>query len=657
MRSAMRSTSHIANIVLGRQYEHLRADLDDAYRHVMSRGIFVLGKELESFESEFADYCHSRYCIGVGNGLDALALILKAYDIGAGAEIIVPGNSFIATSLAVTRVGATVVPVDPFEDTFNIDPEAIRSVITDKTRAIIPVHLFGQPADMGAILEIAGERGIKVVEDAAQAHGATYQARRVGSLGDAAAFSFYPIKNLGAFGDGGAVTTDDPLLAEQLLRLRNYGSKEKYRHDEIGLNSRLDELQAAFLRVKLKHLDAMNAERSKIADRYSQALVSCEPALQLPVTHPETESVWHQYAVCCQTRDALRNFLAERSIQTLIHYPKPPHMQPAYARNGALMRCPRPLPVSERLADRSLSLPIDPFLEDAEQITVIDAVREFFDVHPDSAARQAATHADRRSRPKSETADRQSRIEKYTRDYVDDYGFESNLVAARQELILDLLEKERPGHVIEVGCGAELLYRRAVERKLPIELWVIVEPGHTFADLARQEATAAIPLQVIEGFFDDVALDSTRMGANKADIVLMSGLLHELQDPDGAILLANKVLSAAGMLHVSVPNAGSLHRRLARTMGLISAINELSERNRRLSQYRVYERATLREAIVSAGFSVEDEGGYFIKPFTNQQMASIENVVSAEVLSGLMQLGRELPNLASEIYVNARPSL
>jgi len=364
--SSTRSGAFVSSVNLARHYRLLRSELDDAYERVMSKGMFIMGEELARFETEFAELCQTAYGVGVGNGLDALSLILQAYGIGSGAEVIVPGQTFIATWLAVSRVGAIAVPVDVDEATFNIDPEAISSAITPRTRAIIAVHLFGQPAQMDRIVEVAGDHGLKVIEDAAQAHGAEYRSRRVGSLGDAAAFSFYPVKNLGAFGDGGAITTDDPDLAERVRRLRNYGSIEKYRHVELGLNSRLDELQAAFLRVKLRHLDAMNRMREAIAERYASELASCGPELQLPATLREVRSVWHQYVVRCQDRDGLRRFLADHSVQTLVHYPLPPHLQPAYADNGIAIRHAGPLPVSERLAATALSLPIDPLLKERE---------------------------------------------------------------------------------------------------------------------------------------------------------------------------------------------------------------------------------------------------------------------------------------------------
>jgi dTDP-4-amino-4,6-dideoxygalactose transaminase/SAM-dependent methyltransferase len=595
----------------------------------------------------------------VGNGLDALSLILEAYGIGRGAEVIVPGYTFIATFIAVTRVGAIAVPVDVDEDTFNLDPDNIRSVISSRTRAIIPVHLFGQPADMERIGEIAREHDLKVIEDAAQAHGATLGAGRAGSLGDAAAFSFYPVKNLAAYGDGGAITTDDADLADRLRRLRNYGSAHKYLHTEVGVNSRLDELQAAFLRVNLAHLDTTNDARARIAARYTSELESCAPYLRLPRTHPRAHPVWHQYVVRTDTRDGLQRHLAERSIQTLIHYPAPPHRQPAYASDEKSVRLANPLPVSERLAETSLSLPMHAWLEADEQAAVIDAVRTFpgpASGRSPTAPKAAKAESAPPAAPQTPPIDaRQSRIEAYTSEYLEDYAFESTLVAARQEVALELITRERPKTVLEVGCGAELLYTKAVARGLPIDAWLIVEPSRDFADRARRSASPSIGLRVIDGFFEDVALNLARPQAS-VDMVIISSLLHELSDPDGALLVARQVLGGAGILHVTVPNAGSLHRRLAMAMGLMSSLDELSHRNRALAQPRVYDRDSIRVAVVRGGFSVVDEGGYFMKPFTNAQMTAVMGILPEGVADGLMQLGRDYPDLASEIFVNARPA-
>ena len=337
-------------------YLELKADLDSAYHRVMNSGWFILGEEVKAFEREFAEYCGTQHCIGVGNGLDALHLILRAMDIGEGNEVIVPSNTFIATWLAVSYAGATPAPVEPDENTYNIDPKLIEAAITEKTKAIMPVHLYGQPADMDPILQIAEKYQLKVIEDAAQAHGACYKGKRTGGLGDAAGFSFYPGKNLGAFGDGGAVTTKDPILAEKVRRLSNYGSQVKYAHDVKGYNSRLDELQAAFLRVKLRKLDEWNNRRKEIAHQYLQGLSDVED-LTLPYIPEWAEPAWHLFVVRTSKRDQLQKHLEERGIQTLIHYPIPPHKQAAYKSMQNLY-----LPIAEGMSQEILSLPMGPHL-------------------------------------------------------------------------------------------------------------------------------------------------------------------------------------------------------------------------------------------------------------------------------------------------------
>ncbi len=344
-----------------------RTAIQAALTRVLDSGWYVLGAEVEAFEREFAAYCGTTHCIAVANGLDALHLILRGYGIGPGDEVIVPSNTFIATWLAVTQAGATPVPVDPDEHTHNIDPQRIEAAITPRTCAIMPVHLYGQPADMDAIMEIADRHGLRVVEDAAQAHGARYHGRRAGSLGDAAGFSFYPGKNLGALGDGGAITTSDDALAARLRQLRNYGSSIKYRHDVAGFNSRLDELQAAVLRAKLPHLDAENAARRACAAGYLQALD--DAPLRLPHVLPGAEPVWHLFVVRSSQRDALQAGLRERGIGTLVHYPLACHRQGAYAG-----RAWPALPVAERLQHEVLSLPIAPYLHARDVHTVAQAV-------------------------------------------------------------------------------------------------------------------------------------------------------------------------------------------------------------------------------------------------------------------------------------------
>ncbi|MFS8071047.1 MAG: DegT/DnrJ/EryC1/StrS family aminotransferase, partial [Byssovorax sp.] len=351
-------------------YVELRDELDRAYHRVMDSGWFILGDEVTRFESELAAACGAAHCVGVANGLDALVLILRGYGIGAGDEVLVPSNTYIATWLAVTYAGATPVPVEPDARTFNLDPARVAAAITARTRAILPVHLYGQPADLDPILDVARSHGLKVIEDAAQAHGARYKGRLVGSLGDAAAFSFYPGKNLGAFGDAGAVTTDDAELAARLRLLRNYGSRVKYEHEILGGNSRLDELQAAFLRVKLGHLAAWNARRLAVARIYDEGLADV-PGLLLPQVPAWASPVFHLYVVRHPQRDALQRHLAAAGVGTLIHYPTPPHRSGAYA---ARFPDPAALPLATRLGAEVLSLPVGPHLGEDAAREVVNAV-------------------------------------------------------------------------------------------------------------------------------------------------------------------------------------------------------------------------------------------------------------------------------------------
>lgn len=352
-------------------YLELKEEIDAAVARVTDSGWYLLGEELAAFEREFAAYTRTRHCVGVGNGLDALRLCLQARGIGPGDEVIVPSNTYIATWLAVSQVGATLVAAEPDETTYNIDPGRIEAAITPRTRAIIPVHLYGQPADMAPVMDIARRRGLFVLEDAAQAQGASYRGRPVGGLGDAAAWSFYPGKNLGAFGDAGAITTNDAELAERLRLLRNYGSSVKYVHEIQGGNSRLDELQAAVLRVKLRHLDDWNGRRRQIAQRYLNELRGV--GLTLPCVPEGLDPVWHLFVVRSPDRDALQARLADSGVQTLIHYPTPPHLQEAYRELGwARGR----LPVAEDIHAEALSLPIGPHLGANQVRAVIDAVRQ-----------------------------------------------------------------------------------------------------------------------------------------------------------------------------------------------------------------------------------------------------------------------------------------
>lgn len=349
----------------------MEAELKAAFERVLQSGWYVLGTEVAAFEQEFADYCGASHAIGVSNGLDALHLILRAYGIGSGDEVIVPSNTFIASWLAITYAGATPVPVEPIEGTCNLDPALVEAAITTRTRAIMPVHLYGQPADIDPIMAIANKYGLKVIEDAAQAQGALYRGRKAGSLGHAAGFSFYPGKNLGALGDAGAVTTSDPELADKLRVLVNYGSRVKYQHEEQGYNCRLDELQAAFLRVKLRHLDAGNARRREIAGQYSASLAPLGAAL--PVVMDGVDPSWHLYVIRDSARDVLQRKLADLGVATLIHYPVPPHLQPAYA---SMNLGKGTFPISERIHEQVLSLPIGPTMSHSEVEHVIAACTE-----------------------------------------------------------------------------------------------------------------------------------------------------------------------------------------------------------------------------------------------------------------------------------------
>lgn len=355
---------------LGAVQQQQRRALVDAFARVVDSGWYVMGQELRAFEAAWARHCGAAHAVGVGNGLDAMVLVLRAWGIGPGDEVVVPSNTYIATWLAVSHVGATPVPVEPDPATCNIDAARIAAAITPRTKALLPVHLYGQPADIDAVLAVARAHGLKVLEDAAQAHGARWRGRTIGAHGDAVAWSFYPGKNLGALGDGGAVTTDDAALAERLRVLRNYGSQRKYHNDEIGWNSRLDELQAALLAAKLPLLDAGNTHRALLAKRYLQGLRGA-PGLTLPEVADGAMPVWHLFVVRHARRDRLAALLAEAGVQTLIHYPVPPHLQPAYAPLGL---GPGSLPVSEAIHATCLSLPIGPTQTLAQTDRVVAAV-------------------------------------------------------------------------------------------------------------------------------------------------------------------------------------------------------------------------------------------------------------------------------------------
>jgi dTDP-4-amino-4,6-dideoxygalactose transaminase len=357
---------------LDEAYNELKAEIDGAVAGVLASGWYILGAEVDAFEAEFSAYCDAAECVGLGNGLDALHLALRAMDIGPGDEVIVPSHTFIATWLAVSQCGATPVPVEPVEATCNIDPALIEAAITAKTKAIVPVHLYGQPADMDPILDVARKYGLKVLEDAAQAHGARYKGKRIGAHSDAVAWSFYPGKNLGAMGDGGAVTTDDPELAKQLRMLCNYGSRVKYVHEVQGYNSRLDPIQAAVLRVKLKYLDEWNARRASIAQHYLDGLK--ESDLILPSVPDWADPVWHLYVVRHPQRDELQKQLADADIGSLIHYPTPPHKQRAYSNLGFASDA---FPIASNMADEVLSLPIGPHLDPTSVAATITGIRSF----------------------------------------------------------------------------------------------------------------------------------------------------------------------------------------------------------------------------------------------------------------------------------------
>ncbi len=341
------------------QYQTIKEEVDAAIASVLKSTAFITGPDLRKFEEEFAEYCGTQYAIGVDSGTSALELILRAYGIGAGDEVIVPANTFIATALAVSFTGAIPVLVDTDPETYNIDVKKIEAAITPKTKALLPVHLYGQPADMDTILEIAAKHSLLVFEDACQAHGARYKGKRCGSLGKAAAFSFYPAKNLGCYGDGGAITTNDSQIAEKLRILREYGQTEKYIHTEIGYNHRLDTLQAAVLRVKLKYLDTWNQARREHASLYHQLL--SDSGIKTPTVPGYAEPIWHLYVVQLQNRDQIRQKLTERGVYTGIHYPIPIHQQKAYHNLGYQKG---DFPVTEHSAGRILSLPMYPELSD-----------------------------------------------------------------------------------------------------------------------------------------------------------------------------------------------------------------------------------------------------------------------------------------------------
>lgn len=353
-------------------HEEIKKEILESFFRVYDSNMFILGDECNRFESEFASYCSTNRAIGCGNGLDAIQIILRAMNIGAGDEVIVPAHTFIATALAVTYTGATPIFVDVSNDSFNIDPNLIESAITPKTKAILPVHLYGQPAEMGEICDIALKYQLKVIEDSAQAHGAMYHNKKIGSLGDAAAFSFYPGKNLGALGDAGAVCTNDIELAERVKAISNYGSIEKYHHEVKGINSRLDEIQAAMLRIKLRNLDRWNSDRNKIANRYLSEINN--PRVVLPKQMPEMTHVWHIFAVRTANRLDFQGYLLRNGIGTLIHYPIAVPFQNAYKELGYQKGR---FPNAEAIAETEISLPLF-WGMDAKQVDyVIDTINKY----------------------------------------------------------------------------------------------------------------------------------------------------------------------------------------------------------------------------------------------------------------------------------------
>jgi dTDP-4-amino-4,6-dideoxygalactose transaminase len=350
-------------------YIELKSEINEAISRVLNSGWYIGGVEVEEFESEYANFCEAKYSVGVANGLDALHLGLLALGVGPGDEVIVPSNTYIATWLAVNQCGAIPVPVEPIEGTFNINPALIEGAISEKTKVILPVHLYGQPADIDPIIAIAKKYGLYILEDGAQSHGAKYKGKRIGSHGDAVAWSFYPGKNLGAMGDGGAITTNNTEIADKVRVLRNYGSRIKYVNEVRGFNSRLDPIQAAILRVKLKHLDVWNDRRKKIANEYANNITNSE--LILPIVPEWADPAWHLFVICHPKRDKFQKHLVGMGVGTLIHYPIPPHLQSAYSEFNDFKG---KFPLAENLAGRVLSLPIGPHLSDGDVDKVIQDV-------------------------------------------------------------------------------------------------------------------------------------------------------------------------------------------------------------------------------------------------------------------------------------------
>lgn len=360
---------------LNAQYNAIRTEIDAAIQSVIARSAFIMGPDVRDFEARFAEYCNAAYAVGVASGTAALELTLRAYGVGAGDEVITSAHTFIATAEAISAVGARPVFVEIDPHTYNLAPDAVAAALTPATRALLPVHIYGQPAEMDRLMRLAQSHNLIVIEDAAQAHGATWRGRRVGTLGHAACFSFYPGKNLGAYGDAGAVTTNDERIAEMVSLLRNHGRHSKYLHDIKGFGERIDTLQAAILSVKLQRLEEWTAARRRLAARYTALLADLEAEIVLPFVHPEADPVWHLYVIRTQQRDALLSHLNQNGVGAGVHYPTPLHLQPAYAdlgyRRGAL-------PITEEVADTCLSLPIYPEMTDAQQEYVVATIRTFF---------------------------------------------------------------------------------------------------------------------------------------------------------------------------------------------------------------------------------------------------------------------------------------
>jgi dTDP-4-amino-4,6-dideoxygalactose transaminase len=369
----MMDTVKVPFLDLGASFAELSAEVIATTERVLSGGQLILGDELSAFEEEYSDYCDVNYAVGVGSGLDALFLSLKAIDIRPGDEVLVSANTFVATWLAISHCGATPIPVEPCARTGNIDPKLIEEKISRKTKAIIPVHMYGQPCDLDSITRVARDYGLSVIEDAAQAHGARYKGSKIGGHSDLIAWSFYPGKNLGAYGDGGAITTNNMELAERVRELRNYGSKIKYCNERMGYNSRLDNLQAAYLRIKLRRLDQWNNRRRDVASIYSEELSSVS-SIRLPVVMPWADPAWHLYVIRCHHREHLQKYLHMHGIQTLVHYPIPPHRQPAYLNSNVSKTH---LPITDQWASTSLSIPIGPHLSINQIMHVAEAICKF----------------------------------------------------------------------------------------------------------------------------------------------------------------------------------------------------------------------------------------------------------------------------------------